>query len=80
MNQEQYWFKKKKIGYGWTPATREGWFITALFLGSVIAVSFYLESKGAHWSEALKVYIVFLIVFFIVIFKTGEPLWKNSKK
>jgi hypothetical protein len=27
------WFCKKRFGYGWTPATWQGWLVTALFVG-----------------------------------------------
>ncbi|MBP9699911.1 hypothetical protein KBD71_01360 [Candidatus Woesebacteria bacterium] len=26
------WFKAKSYGWGWTPATKEGWIVTVLFL------------------------------------------------
>lgn len=32
-NPEGYWFKRKLYGWGWTPATWQGWLTLALFIG-----------------------------------------------
>jgi len=28
---KQYWFKRKRFGWGWTPTTWQGWMVIALF-------------------------------------------------
>src|SRR5262245_12007807 len=32
-NPEQYWFKRRTYGWGWVPATWQGWLTLLIFLG-----------------------------------------------
>jgi len=32
-NPEQYWFKRRAYGWGWVPATWQGWLTLLVFLG-----------------------------------------------
>ncbi len=32
------WFGPKRIGWGWTPITWQGWLLTAVFIAAVMAV------------------------------------------
>ena len=38
-NPEGYWFKRKWFGWGWTPATWEGWVATIIYVGVIIALA-----------------------------------------
>jgi hypothetical protein len=33
------WFRPKTIGFGWTPATWEGWLVTVLAVAAAAAVA-----------------------------------------
>ena len=35
---KEIWFKRKTYGWGWTPATWQGWVITGLYL--ILAITF----------------------------------------
>lgn len=45
---ERPWFRPKRIGIGWTPATWEGWLVTllivAIFMGADLWVVAHLAS------------------------------------
>ena len=43
-NPEGYWFKRKLYGYGWTPATREGWFVLVVYIAVVLAVAWFANT------------------------------------
>ena len=33
---KEYWFKRKRYGWGWTPATLEGWLVIAAFVALIV--------------------------------------------
>lgn len=78
-NPEGYWFKRKLYGYGWTPATREGWFITFGFLLAVLFVTLRVDESATD-EEVLKLVLLpvfaLVLVFLLIVYKTGErPKW-----
>lgn len=36
MNDPRTWFGPKRIGFGWSPRTWEGWAVIAVLIGAVI--------------------------------------------
>ena len=88
-NPKHYWFKRKLYGWGWEPATKEGWLTIVLFVVLIVSNAFRLESLFLPESE-LAVYAVletcaFVLVLVGVCYMTGEsPKWMwgfpDSKK
>ncbi len=86
-NPEGFWFKRKAYGYGWTPATIEGWLVTLgsfLFILGIVLRADRLEIKE---SEALIQVVIpmFTVIGFLILIclKTGESpkwQWKLPKK
>lgn len=75
-NPKHYWFKRKLYGWGWTPATREGWLVTAIFLIAIVAIAVRGESLTSSQAVLREVVapIVFLtLILLYITFKTGEP-------
>jgi hypothetical protein len=85
-NPEGYWFKRRLYGWGWIPATREGWGILALYLAAIIAFAFTIDENSPPRE------IVFTFVFPVAVltllliricYKTGEKpkwMWGPPKK
>lgn len=78
---KRYWFKNKRFGIGWTPATWEGWLCIGVFILWVIGIMLRFETLGFSESATLEqfVYPVFFGVFVLIVVsaKTGEPLqWR----
>ena len=42
-NPRGYWFKARLYGWGWTPATWQGWLVLAIWLVLVLFFAFKLE-------------------------------------
>lgn len=78
-NPEHYWFKRKLYGWGWTPATKEGWLVMGVFFAGVLQASSMLPNEPttheALWFLAkLFLYVAGII---LVCFITGEkPMWQ----
>ena len=42
-NPKGYWFKRKIFGWGWAPATWQGWLVITIFVGFILMLSFSLK-------------------------------------
>lgn len=72
----KYWFKRKKYGKGWTPATLEGW---SVLLAFVALLSLYpILAKIGFYEFSIAGYIIHAVILFLVLlriaFLKGEPL------
>jgi len=86
-NPEGYWFKRKLYGWGWTPVTREGWFVTLLIIVAILGNAIRFEHGGYSAADVLPQVVIptaLLVVLLIVIcYKTGEPprwMWGPPKR
>lgn len=83
-NPEEYWFKRKVFGWGWAPATWQGWATTLIFVGFVIWNAVHLSARaeaGIELSQQemtdffLRIGIATLALI-VIAWKTGEsPRW-----
>ena len=77
---KKLWFKNKRYGWGWTPATWEGWAVLALYLVGIIYL-FRTTDAGSHSGSdtliGLSMPTLALTGLLIVIcYLTGEkPGW-----
>lgn len=75
------WFKAKRFGWGWTPATPEGWIVVGMFLasllGSTIALVRFRPEAPAVVAEHVAVAAVLTAALIAICAKTGEkPGWR----
>ncbi|MDA1038260.1 MAG: hypothetical protein O2877_01055 [bacterium] len=80
-NPEGYWFKAKLYGWGWMPATWEGWLTFLIFIGLMAGNAYRLEASSLSEAEVIKELIpqtLFLILLLTAIcWRTGErPRWQ----
>jgi len=82
-NKEGYWFKKKLYGWGWTPATWQGWltiliYVVLLVLASVTFKKSYQEGDFifAFISPVILITAAFIFVAYI---KGEKPGWQWGK-
>jgi hypothetical protein len=77
-NPEGYWFKRKLYGWGWTPATKEGWLLFGFYLFSIL---FIVRTTSEVRQLLIEVAIVTLLFLFLVYFKGESPKWQwgNTK-
>lgn len=83
-----YWFKAKRYGYGWVPATWQGWLIMLLYIIAIL-LSVYMTSlvQELDQSSPVAVTSLFCLVFVYTIalvyicYLTGEkPRWRWGGK
>ncbi len=74
------WFKRKTYGYGWTPATKEGWIAIAVYVLCIVASGAYFMSDTPSPRETVFFVLSVIcssVILIIVCFKKGEtPRWQ----
>lgn len=88
-NPEHLWFKRKIYGWGWTPATWQGWLVILIWLILVLFFAFTLDENSPP-REIVFTFILPITLLTItlirVCYKFGEkPKWqwglpKDDKK
>jgi hypothetical protein len=76
------WFKAKRFGWGWTPATWQGWLILAGFVAGIAASAFAILGAGQvvtvhQWMAFYAAIAVESLSLIVICYKTGErPRWR----
>ncbi len=58
---ERLWFKRRRFGWGWVPASREGWLTLVAFVVAVVGAGLVMgltEDDGDVWP--VVAYLVFV--------------------
>lgn len=81
---KKLWFKNKRYGYGWTPASWEGWVVLVVYLLMTIFLFRVVDSVNHSGGDTLiDFYLPFLAltaVLIIICYLTGEkPRWRWGK-
>ncbi|MFA5249324.1 MAG: hypothetical protein WC397_02185 [Candidatus Paceibacterota bacterium] len=81
-DNKKYWFKAKTYGYGWYPATWQGWLILSVYLVILGVLVYILQTNVVKY---LVFYFIFVFVFtgllVYISCKKGEPAkWRRGKK
>ena len=84
-NPKKLWFKSRWYGWGWVPATWQGWVVISIFILIIILNSFlfdFLISEGnLPESKAGLIYtilqIITVLILIIICYLKGEkPGWR----
>lgn len=75
MAEPQYWFRRKRFGWGLEPGSREGWIATVVFFVACFGGVFALIFGGARQPIPI-VWAAFCIAAFVaVVISKGEKFW-----
>lgn len=79
----RYWFKRKRYGWGWEPATWEGWLTLGIFFvllfGNLFIRHMLLveEPTGDVGTRIVVETIALFVALFVICARTGEkPRWQ----
>lgn len=76
---EKLWFRAKSYGWGWTPASWEGWAVTTLFICSVIFGAAIIVDVSPKFYTLFIFANVIALIF--ICYKKGErPEWRWKGK
>lgn len=78
-NPEHKWFKRKVWGWGWVPATWQGWFVTFLYVALISLLIVTREEaipgnpdSGSNFLVFGLPFIVLTVIFIFIAYKKGE--------
>lgn len=79
------WFKRKTYGWGWTPATWQGWAILGIYTGGFITLISRINTNGEpQGKDVLGFFLPLLgltLFLLIITYLTGErPHWQWGKQ
>ena len=78
-NPSGYWFKGKLYGWGWTPATWQGW-LTVGILAAFLMLDSLTLGAAPNGNAVLLFFMEILLavgIFIIIAYQKGEkPAWK----
>ena len=81
---KKYWFRNKTYGWGWYPASIEGWICMIVF-GVALTLSVLVSSQVTNTEEEFTLVLlastfIEVIILLAICYKTGEPLrWRWGK-
>jgi len=79
---KKLWFRRKRYGYGLTPASWEGWITTLVYIFGLVL--FFHDTNLANNASSIRFVVIFVIwtILFIAICRIkGEKLrwqWGND--
>lgn len=80
----RYWFKAKSYGWGWYPATWQGWFILLGYIAIVVWLASDMDREINSAFDMLLGFLVSLVfltsTLILICYQTGEPpRWRWGK-
>ena len=87
MAKKQYWFKRKRYGWGWVPVTWQGWLLVLGEILFLLVISHLLlkDVPRNTYHPNLLIFNILLLVSVIITvaitYKKGpQPKWRWGKK
>jgi len=81
----KYWFKRRRYGYGWTPATYEGWLILGIYLVIVAIATTAVNTSPNRTAGDEAIFLVGILAATLCLVGTAitkgpQPKWRWGKK
>jgi len=79
------WFRAKRYGWGWTPATWQGWAVMAAYMAVVLGWAGYEVGTGrrqpisAVWPGLIVILLLTAGLILICWIKGERPRWRWGK-
>jgi len=79
-NPKQYWFKAKLYGWGWTPATWQGWSVIGVYLLALLFLGLTIDETAPLRDVMFSFFLPLLVctgLLLWVCWRKGErPRWQ----
>lgn len=78
------WFKAKRYGWGWYPATWEGWAVLFIYIALMVSVAAAIDESAQPTNATIAVvvttWIILTVALLAMCYATGEkPRWRWGK-
>jgi len=80
---KNFWFKRRRYGYGWVPVTWQGFVAIIIYVGLIIGVAALMD--GEMSGGEVTSYLVFVIIATLLLMVVGfcygpKPKWRWGSK
>jgi hypothetical protein len=75
-NNKQLWFKRKRYGWGWTPASWQGWVTILVYMALVILNAVRTVHDPSFVPFVLQTIALSIVLLFISMIKGEKPRWQ----
>lgn len=83
MRKARAWFKAKRYGWGWYPATWQGWAVLALYALVVVGATWAMASRPSPdlvYCATMLLGVLATLGLAYIAYRTGEPpRWRWGK-
>lgn len=83
-DKQKYWFKRRRYGYGWIPATWQGWTTLLIFLaiiiGNAAVITVHKPSDEPLWQYSIIFITSIFALIVIATVKGPTPKWRWGKR
>ena len=76
--KQKLWFRAKKFGWGWTPVSREGLLVTAIYAAVLVWYATMVPEQSSVQDELLvraPFFISWTGLLIAICYKKGEAPW-----
>lgn len=79
---KNFWFKRKRYGWGWQPASFAGWSTLIIYIAATFAnFTVARDTMESLSPERLFVFGFLTVLLILICYKTGEkPRWQWAGK
>lgn len=78
-NPKHYWFRAKWFGWGWVPATWEGWMVILVYIALLLLLTANAHTSAKTHDAFLNIFVpvnvLTAILLVICIVKGERPHW-----
>lgn len=83
--ERDYWFKRRRYGWGWTPVKWQGWLTVLVFLAIILFISQQVSTKSSATDEdptrfMFSILGVVLGTYMISRLTGPSPRWRWGKR
>ena len=75
-NPQDYWFKRKLYGWGWTPVKWKGWLVILIGVAFFVVGMYVAEIDDAPGVAVLGFVIMITFILFFGFWKGEKPRWQ----
>lgn len=77
---KKLWFKRKLYGWGWTPATWQGWVVILVGIAILLAGIYVGDTDDAPGAAFLGLLLMIAWILFFGYWKGEKPRWQWGDK
>jgi formate-dependent nitrite reductase membrane component NrfD len=80
----KYWFKRRRYGWGWVPATWQGWLVIGLYVMLLLVAPSFVDNDSSGAKHTVLFFAFMLLatalLIRIVLLTAPKPKWRWGRR